>query len=193
VFEIDQPEVLEFKAEALRAHGAEPNARYVPVPIDLRDDWPKALRDAGFDSSEPAAWSAEGLLPYLPATGQDLLFERIHELSVPSSRIAVEAFGADFFNRDYLDARRAQLRRLRDDPAQDDADVEDLWFIEERTDVAEWLTQQGWEVTSINAAQLMDRYDRCGPDEDRDALPRTVFVDAKFSSAAAIQPGAAIA
>ena len=47
------------------------------MPVDLRQDWPKALRDAGFDPSEPTAWAAEGLLPYLPADAQDLLFERI--------------------------------------------------------------------------------------------------------------------
>jgi methyltransferase (TIGR00027 family) len=193
VYEIDQPEVLEFKAEALRAHGAEPTARYVAVPVDLREDWPKALQEAGFEPAEPAAWSAEGLLPYLPAQGQDRLFEQIHALSVPSSRIAVEAFGADFFDGEYLAARREQMRRLQGESGDDSADVEDLWFIEERTDVAGWLTERGWDVTSISAAELMDRYDRCGADEDRDALPRTAFIDAKFNSAAAIQPGAAIA
>ncbi len=83
VYEIDQPKVLEFKADTLRADDARPAARYVPVPIDLRQDWPMALRDTGFDPTEPTAWSAEGLLLYLPADAQDLLFERIHELSCP--------------------------------------------------------------------------------------------------------------
>ena len=70
-------------AEGARVQGrdaastTQPAARYVAVPIDLRQDWPKALRDAGFDPQEPTAWAAEGLLPYLPAEGQDLLFERI--------------------------------------------------------------------------------------------------------------------
>ena len=36
--------------------------------------------------AEPTAWAAEGLLPYLPAAGQDLLFERITDLSAPGSR-----------------------------------------------------------------------------------------------------------
>ena len=92
VYEIDQPKVLAFKAETL--HDDPPAARYVPVPIDLRQDWPKALRDAGFDPTEPTAWAAEGLLPYLPAEGQDLLFERIEELSARGSRLGVESFGA---------------------------------------------------------------------------------------------------
>jgi methyltransferase (TIGR00027 family) len=88
VYEIDQPKVLAFKTETLRAHDARPATRYVAVPIDLRQDWPKALREAGFDPAERTAWSAEGLLLYLPGDAQDLLFERIGELSAPGSRIA---------------------------------------------------------------------------------------------------------
>lgn len=67
VFEIDQPKVLAFKEETLAAHGVEPVARHVGVPIDLRQDWPEALRQSGFDPTRPTAWLAEGLLPYLPA------------------------------------------------------------------------------------------------------------------------------
>ncbi len=88
VFEIDQPQVLQFKEDVLAAHRVAPKARHVAVPIDLRQDWPKALQDAGFDTAEPTAWSVEGLLPYLPAEAQDLLFERITALSARDSRIA---------------------------------------------------------------------------------------------------------
>ena len=68
------------------------------MSIDLRAGWPTALREAGFDPSMPTAWSAEALLPYLPAAGQDLLFERIVELSATGSRIAVEALSPSFFD-----------------------------------------------------------------------------------------------
>lgn len=53
VFEIDQPLVLQFKQEVLAAHQVTSKARYVPVAVDLRQDWPKALEDAGFDITEP--------------------------------------------------------------------------------------------------------------------------------------------
>ena len=109
VYEIDQPQVLAFKADALAARGARPAGRYQAVPIDLRADWPTALREAGFDPSAPTAWSAEGLLPYLPAAGQDLLFERIVTLSATGSRIAVEALSPSFFDPDYLERRRQYL------------------------------------------------------------------------------------
>src|SRR4051794_22831140 len=135
VYEIDQPKVLQFKSETLRAHAATPATRYAAVPIDLRQDWPKALWEAGFDPEAPTAWAAEGLLPYLPADAQDVLFERIAELSAAGSRIAVESFGAGFFDSDYLAGRREQIRRLREEAGEDEGtrpDVQDLWFIEER-------------------------------------------------------------
>jgi methyltransferase (TIGR00027 family) len=134
--------VLAFKAGTLRAHDAAPAARYVPVPVDLRQDWPKALVEAGLAAAEPTAWAAEGLLPYLLADGQDLLFERINELSAPGSRVGVESFGSGFFDREYLASRREQLRRLREeageDPDEKVPDTQDLWYIEDRADVADW-------------------------------------------------------
>ena len=182
LYEIDQPKVLEFKAQTLAQHNAIPSvSRYVAVPIDLRQDWPKALCDTGFDVAVPTAWAAEGLLPYLPADGQDLLFERINELSARGSRVGGESFGGGFFDCDYLARRREQLRRLReeagDDVSQKVPDTEDLWYIEDRTDVADWLTDHNWEVSAVEALDLMTRYGRCGAEQDDSVAPCTVFLD----------------
>jgi methyltransferase (TIGR00027 family) len=175
VFEIDQPQVLAFKVETLHTHGTQPVAQHVAVPVDLRQDWPKALRDSGFDADAPTAWSAEGLLPYLPATAQDLLFERINALSAPGSRLGVESFGAGFFDPEYLAERSAQVRKLREQAGEDsDApEVADLWFIEERTNVQDWLSANGWSVSEVSAADLMHRY---GQDPGATAI-RTEFVE----------------
>jgi methyltransferase (TIGR00027 family) len=178
VYEIDQPKVLAFKTETLR--NDEPAARYVAVGVDLRQDWPKALREAGFDQQEPTAWAAEGLLPYLPAEGQDLLFERIHELSRVGSRVGVESFGAGFFDPEYLASRREQVRQMREAAGTADPDVPDVadqWFIEDRSDVAEWLMEHGWQVTSEDAETLMERYGRPPSADAADTTPRTVFVE----------------
>src|SRR5579884_167044 len=104
VYEIDQPKVLDYKAATLAAHGVTPSAHRREVPIDLRRDWPTALRSEGFDPQQPTAWLAEGLLMYLPAEAQDRLFERITELSAPGSRIAVETAAH------HADDRRAEMR-----------------------------------------------------------------------------------
>jgi methyltransferase (TIGR00027 family) len=185
VYEIDQPKVLAFKTQTLAGHDVRPGARYVAVPADLRQDWPQALREAGFDPSAPTAWAAEGLLPYLPADAQDLLFERIHVHSARDSRIAVESFGAGFFEPEYLAGRREKLRQWREEAgATDDdgvPDTQDLWFIEDRADVAAWLAEHCWDVTSVGATELMMRYGRCEPGEVDEASPRTVFVEAHLT------------
>ena len=182
LYEIDQPKVLEFKAQTLAKHAVEPSvSRYVAVPVDLRQDWPKALCDAGFDVTEPTAWSAEGLLAYLPAEAQDLLFDRIQELSASGSRVAVESYGAGALNPEYLAKRQEQIRRLREeageDPDADTADYADLWYLEERTDVAQWLAEHNWEALTVESIELMTRYGRWTPDQPEGTTPRTVFIE----------------
>ena len=90
VFEVDQPEVIEFKTATLSGLGVRPPVRHRPLAVDLRHDWPAALRAAGFDPGAPAAWIAEGLLIYLPPEAGEKLFDDVDTLSGPGSRIATE-------------------------------------------------------------------------------------------------------
>src|SRR6202012_1137429 len=172
IYEIDQAQVLAFKADTLATLGARANASYQAVPVDLRTDWPKALREAGFDPSTPTAWSAEGLLPYLSAASQDLLFERIVKLSADGSRIALETLSPSAFDADYLQRARQHLSGTQDDTAPH---IHDLLFMEERTDLQKWLTERGWAVTAIATLNLMQRYDRPPGHDMQDLAPRTVF------------------
>jgi methyltransferase (TIGR00027 family) len=176
--------VLEFKSSTLRESGAEPTCDLVNVPVDLRHDWPAALQQAGFDPSAPSAWSAEGLLPFLPAVAQELLFERVQALGAPGSRIAVEAPGSDFLDQDAQAKRREDMQRMRDlmaklQPQREIPDVQDLWYFEEREDVGDWLGRHGWDVTVTPAEDLMARYDRRPPQEVEDVAPETLFVAAQ--------------
>ena len=129
VYELDQPRVLEFKSSTLREHGAQPTCNLVPVPVDLRHDWPAALRQAGFDPSAPSAWSAEGLLPFLPAAAQELLFERVQALGAAGSRIAVEAPGSDFLDEASQAKQRENMQQVRDLMAklEPERDIPDVW------------------------------------------------------------------
>ncbi|HEY3926721.1 MAG TPA: class I SAM-dependent methyltransferase, partial [Acidothermaceae bacterium] len=90
VYEVDMPNVIEFKTSTLNKLGAEPTAERRTVPVDLRDDWPAALRAAGFDPQAPSVWSAEGLVVYLPTEAQDALFGNVTALSAPQSQLACE-------------------------------------------------------------------------------------------------------
>src|SRR3984957_9752894 len=49
VYEVDQPQVIEFKSRTLADLGAAPTADRKAVAADLRDDWVTALRDNGFN------------------------------------------------------------------------------------------------------------------------------------------------
>jgi methyltransferase (TIGR00027 family) len=183
VYELDQPRVLEFKLSTLQERGDRPTANVVDVPVDLHHDWPQALRQAGFDTTTPSVWSAEGLLPFLPAAAQEALFERVQALSVSGSRIAVEAPGPGFMDADAHARQREQMQRIRALAAKigehrDIPDIQQLWYFEEREDVGDWLRGHGWEVSVVPAEELMARYGRRPPDIEDDA-PRSLFVSAQ--------------
>ena len=60
------------------------------MAVDLRDDWPAALQAARLRPQAPAAWSAEGLLVYLPPEAQDGLFDNVTGLSAAGSQLFCE-------------------------------------------------------------------------------------------------------
>jgi methyltransferase (TIGR00027 family) len=155
VFEIDQPEVLAFKAAALAELGAAPTADVRAVPIDLRHDWPTALREAGFDAGQPTAWIAEGLLPFLPAEAQDHLLDNITALSVAGSRLASEVspMGANVDSDATDRPLDATTQRWRDHGF--DVDFGDLGFAGERNDVVAYLADRGWQSTRTPVQRLL--------------------------------------
>jgi len=164
--------------------GAQPTANLVSVPVDLRQDWPTALQQAGFDPGAPSAFSAEGLLAFVPSAAQDLLFERIQALAAPGSRVAAEAAGPNFNNPEARERQRTQMQRYHELTSQfgteeyDFPDFEELWHFEDRTDVGDWLRGHGWDVSVLNSEELMAGYDRRPPDIE-DGSPDTLFVSAK--------------
>src|ERR1700742_1820731 len=181
VYELDQAKVLDFKSSTLAQRGAQPTAKLVSVAVDLRDDWPTALQAAGFDESVATMWSAEGLLRYLPAAAQDLLFERIDSLSAPGSWLATNGPSKHAVNPDLLARQREQSTRFRAAAAEvlgtEIPDVEELWYPEERTEIVDWLGEHGWDASAIGMADLLARHGRTIPDDD--VMPHVVFTSAR--------------
>ncbi|BBX40726.1 class I SAM-dependent methyltransferase [Mycobacterium simiae] len=174
VYEVDQPKVLEYKTGILESHGAVPSATRRTVAVDLRDDWPAALTAAGFDRSQPTAWLAEGLLPYLPSDAQDRLFEKFTALSAPGSRVAIEVFGAN------SSSNTNRWQRMRDRLGLD-VNVQALTFHEpDRSDAAEWLADHGWQVTLVDNREEMARLGRPVPDDLTDDAVRTILLRARL-------------
>lgn len=159
VYEIDQPEVVEFKTRTLAGLGAEPTAQRRTVAIDLRNDWATALKEQGFDPTAPTAWSAEGLLVYLPPEAQDRLFDDITALSAPGSRIATEHMDLSSIPADWAEKLTERTKRLGSE-----IDLAELFFTGERNSAADYLAAQGWsnailptaEAYAANGFQLPD-------------------------------------
>jgi methyltransferase (TIGR00027 family) len=184
VYEIDQPQVVEYKTATLESAGAAPKATRRTVPIDLREDWPAALAGAGFDRDQPTAWLAEGLLPYLPAEAQDRLFEMLTELSAPGSQVAVEAFSLGTGDPERRRAaRRVRFERMRERLGLD-INVETLTYQEsDRADAAEWLTAHGWQVSAVSNADEMARLGRPIPTDLAEEAFTTRLLRAKLGAA----------
>lgn len=160
VYELDQPRVLEFKRQTMQQHGFVPTAQRREVAVDLRDDWPEALRNNGFHADEPSAWIAEGLLIYLPGAAQEKLFTGIDELTCPGSRVAVEEGrpmdGADF--------------KAKVEEAEAADDMRGQWwqliYNEQCAPAAQWFSQRGWIAEATDLTDYLQSVGRGLPSVD---------------------------
>ncbi|BBX62198.1 putative S-adenosyl-L-methionine-dependent methyltransferase [Mycobacterium saskatchewanense] len=155
VFEVDQPRVIEFKTTTLADLGVAPRAELRTVAVDLRNDWPKALSEAGFDASRPTAWIAEGLFGYLPPEAQDRLLDNITALSADGSRLACEAVP----NIPEADQERARevMQKASDKWREHgfELDFSNLGYEGDRNDVAAYLQGLGWETVGAPMSELL--------------------------------------
>src|SRR3984893_3602225 len=165
-------------SSTLRKLGAEPTAERRTVAVDLRDDWPAALEAAGFDPQAPAAWSAEGLVVYLPPEAQDALFNSVTALSAAGSQLASE-FVPD--TTIFTDQRwRAHHERMSE-----------LGFVLpcyplvyhfERSHIIEHLSRRGWQVSHRAVAQMHAANGFVYPDDEVAAA----FADVTYLNAVRI-------
>jgi methyltransferase (TIGR00027 family) len=175
VYEIDQPQVIAFKTDTLAGLGALPTAERRAIAIDLREDWPTALADGGFDVTQPTAWSAEGLLPYLPPEAQDRLFDNITALSAPGSRLATEHVpDSNAFSDERLQRISERWQRFGFN-----LNAADLFYLGERNVVVDYLTTHGWQVTAHPVREL---YARNGFEFPKDEMAAT-FGDMSYVAA----------
>ncbi len=178
VYEIDQPQVIEFKTETLARLGAEPTAHRRAVAIDLRYDWPTALKEAGFDSGRPTAWSAEGLLGYLPPEAQDRLLDNVTTLSAQGSRFATETV-ANINERDEDEIRERMEQvsaRWRDHGFE--LDMTSLMYFGDRNEAAAYLSTHGWETFGRSSKELVKRYGLAPLDDETLPFGDIIYVSA---------------
>jgi len=166
IFELDQPQVLDFKREVLTGHGAQPRAERREIAVDLREDWPQALRDSGFDAGKASAWIAEGLLIYLPATAQEQLFNGIDGLASPGSHVAIED-GAPL-ERDEFEARREEERAAMAEGTQERVFFQ-LTYNQQCAPATEWFGARGWTAVGTPLADYLRQNGRPVPGPDIEA------------------------
>lgn len=176
VYEIDQPQVLAYKSATLADNGVTASADRREVAIDLRQDWPAALRAAGFDPAARTAWLAEGLLMNLPAEAQDRLFILIGELSPAGSRVSAET-------AERRQQVRERFRKVADQLGlKEIVDIGELMYRDDhRADVADWLNDHGWRARTQRSTDEMRRLGRWIKNvplaDDKDAFSEFVFAE----------------
>ncbi|TFV58063.1 SAM-dependent methyltransferase [Mycobacterium sp. PS03-16] len=165
VYEIDQPQVIDFKTRVLDDLGAAPAADRRTVRIDLREDWPAALGAAGFDSSAPTAWIAEGLLIYLPPEAQDRLLENVTALSAPGSRFATEHMDTTELPDDWAEKLTERSKRLGSG-----IDLVDLFYTGERRAAGAHLRDLGWQIEVLTGENAYAAQGFAVPDDEFRAM-----------------------
>jgi methyltransferase (TIGR00027 family) len=146
-FEIDTAEPLEFKESVLQAEGAQPRCERHTVAVDLREDWPAALRAAGHDPAEPTVWIAEGLLIYLPQEAVERLLGQVGEQSAPGSRMGLTLGGRGVLERFGREAGTAAS----------------MWVSEMPEDPVGWLSGLGWDARTFTLRERAAAYGRPVP------------------------------
>ncbi len=149
VFELDQPQVIEFKTRVMADLGVSPTADRRTVAVDLRDDWPTALREHGFDVTQPTAWIAEGLLIYLPPEAQDRLLDNVTALSAPGSRFATEFMAA---GTTLPDSWRDRFKKYSAQIGSD-IDLPALFYDGERNSAGDYLAERGWRISTVSTRE----------------------------------------
>ncbi len=165
-FELDTPDVLGVKEQVVAAQQARPGCERIPVPCDLRADWPARLAAASFDPGRPAAWIAEGLLVYLDPDAVDRLIHEVTRLSAPDSRL-----GLTFRNRVHGPRGGSLGPALRRSAAPDDP--------------AGWLAGHGWSATLADAREVLAAHGRAPRSPAQPGPPRALLVSARLERAGA--------
>jgi methyltransferase (TIGR00027 family) len=167
VYEIDQPEVVDFKTEVLRGLGAQLTANRRAIAVDLRQDWLAALRRVGFDAAQPTVWVAENLLVgYLPPDAQNRLLQNLTAVSAAGSRFAADHMPTSTPLQ--LEEGRAFVDIWRQQGL--DADLARLTYTGEYSYVPDYLAAHGWETVERKVADLFSEMGmaslwRGGPEE----------------------------
>jgi methyltransferase (TIGR00027 family) len=177
LFEVDRDDVFDHKEPILRKSSASPRCQRHVVRADLLPlrgarDWAGHLARAGFDRQRPAAFLAEGLLPYLPPEAVSSLFTTISALTQPGSWLGLDAVSAEMLTSPYLQPFLEMLDRFGCPWRFGTSSPEQL------------LEAHGWTATAVQPGEPSANFGRWPyPVVPRSVpgVPRSFFVTARRS------------
>lgn len=132
-FELDLPDMTEFKTALVARSGLTPACERIAVAADLTTDWVEPLRAAGFEPGLPTAWLVEGVLMYLTPQEGDALLATLTGLSAPGSHLFLEHLQVSMLGD--------QGSRVRGGLGK-----HGVTFLAARDDIADWLGAAGWQA-----------------------------------------------
>ena len=175
VYEVDMPEVIEFKTLTLGDLGAEPTAERRTVAVDLRDDWAGALQAAGFDPKSRSGVERRGAagLPARRSSGCAIRqHHRVECAREPTGLLFVPDTAV------FADPRwRAHHERMSE--LGFEVDFNDLVYHGQRSHIIDYLKQRAWQVSPHTTADLHAANGFTYPDDD----VAKAFADVTYSSA----------
>ncbi|WP_030940079.1 SAM-dependent methyltransferase [Streptomyces sp. NRRL S-646] len=132
-FEVELPEMTEFKDALIERSGLPLACERHGVAADLREDWQSALRAAGFDPAQPTVWLIEGLLMYLTDEAGEALLAGVSGLSAPGSRLMLEHL-------------KAAMLQEEGRPVRERVEEQGATWLSARDDLEQWLGGHGWQA-----------------------------------------------
>lgn len=149
-FEVDLPQLFDFKERVIAGQAATSERRVVPA--DMTGDWPGALSQAGFDAATPTAWLDGGVLDYLPRERVHRILADLHANSAPGSRFAC------VLPAEMSDATRTGVSTVTGRAGGGDHAPTGFG-----PGLADWLGERGWRVTLHEHHTVAAEYGRPPP------------------------------
>jgi methyltransferase (TIGR00027 family) len=174
LLELDHMALLDWKRTVIEAQGATPTCCRSWIGADLREDWTAHVTRCGFDAAQPAAFIAEGLLPYLNPEQQRRLLAQVDALAATGSVLAADRIVGD----PHAAGRVASLSR------RSGLDMTQLLASGENNDIERVLGDRGWELCETPVADLAAAYGRdladpFGATEDA-SVPEPPWLETRF-------------
>jgi methyltransferase (TIGR00027 family) len=147
-FELDQENILGYKAHVLGMAGAKPAGERSTIAVDLTGKWQDVLVKSDFDPELPAGWLLEGFLYYLGKEKLVKILDEVCSLTAPGSWL-----GFDIVNSLVLTS--PLTRKWVEMQAQEGAP-----WIGTMDDPLKFLAARGWKASIGQAGAADANYGR---------------------------------